>query len=157
MRVSAIPHVASDGQPAWTRYHGELGNRVTAEGDLIVDLKDLGGDEFVNDGVLDRWALANDFSVDGFHRSSAFMVLYMKTVHRFLGEVGADDPRIESVRAILAGEPGDAEHFRVQVDKTFAMSVLTEAFDGPFEHQREFLAVIEHRVGSGAAWRAPGD
>jgi len=76
---------------------------------------------------------AAQLSVEGMQRTSAFLMLYMKTVHKFLAEVGADDPRIESVRAILSGEPGAREPFRVQADRTFAISVLTEAVDGPFE------------------------
>lgn len=152
MHVSAIPQVSADGQRAWVRYYGELGNRVTDEGDLILDLKDMIEDAFVNDGVLDRWALTNKFSVDGMNRTSAFLMLYMKTVHKCLAEVGRDDPRIESVRAVLRGEPGATEHFRVQVDKTFVMSTLTEAFDGPFDAEDEFLAAIERRLAPDAEW-----
>lgn len=55
MHVSAIPQVSADGQRAWVRYDGQLGHRVTEQGDLVVDLRDTAEhDEFVNEGILDR-------------------------------------------------------------------------------------------------------
>lgn len=157
-QVSTMPQVAKDGRRAWVRHHGDLGNRVAENGDLILDLKDIPEhDNFVNDGILDRWALANKFSVDGMHRTSALITLYMKTLHKLLGEVGADDPRIDAVSAILDGEPGATEHFRVRIDKTFVISVLTEAFDGPLGDEGEFLAAIERRLLPDAEWLTTGE
>ncbi|WP_406250306.1 hypothetical protein ACI7YT_08920 [Microbacterium sp. M] len=49
-----IPQVSSDGRHAWIRFRGELGNRVTDDGDLILDLVDLQRtDELLAQGILE--------------------------------------------------------------------------------------------------------
>ena len=47
--------------------------------DLILDFNDMPEcGSIAQDGVLDRWALANKLSIDGMHRTSAPIMLYTK-------------------------------------------------------------------------------
>ncbi|WP_406250229.1 hypothetical protein ACI7YT_08650 [Microbacterium sp. M] len=153
--VSSIPQVSSDGRHAWVRFHGELGNRVTDDGDLILDLVDLQRtDDLLAEGILDHWAQVNQFSLSGINRTGAFLLLYQKTLHKLLGQMGADDPELDSVRAILDGEESAADNFRVRIDAAFAISVLTDAWDGPFDDEYDFLHAIDRRLAPDAMTRS---
>lgn len=136
-----IAVVSDEGQNAWTRYHGELGNRLVGEGDLILDLDDVGAAaDFVNRGILDRWAEAVDFSLDGIDRTEAFYALGITTLHEAFP---AESP-----------QQGSSEKFRLRVHRDFIITVLVEVFDGPFYESPGFWDAVGRRRGPNAS-RAP--
>ena len=135
---NATAHLATvsmEGVPAWSRYDGELDDRLVGNGDLILDLADtVSYAEFIASGALDRWADALDFSLEGIDRDTAFFALSCSTLLR------------ESERT------GLSEHVRIRVHRDFIVHVLVEAFDGPFVNGRDFVDAIRRRLGPTASW-----
>ncbi len=130
-----ISTVSDEGVPAWTRYPGDLDNRLVGNGDLVLDMADnSSADKFVASGILDKWAEALDFSLEGIDRQTAFYALSSSTLLREWEESGGP------------------EHLRIRVHRDFVVHVLVESFDGPFYDKPDFDEAVSRRLGPKATW-----
>ncbi|WP_136040780.1 MULTISPECIES: hypothetical protein [unclassified Microbacterium] len=148
--ADAVPgHAAvlsDEGVPAWVRHHGDLGDRLIGEGDLILDLSDMAdADQFVATRVLDRWAAALDFSLRGIDRREAIHALASRTLQR---EFVAAAPSVDAF-----GRCVPAKDSRIRVHRDAVIHILVQSFDGPFaDNHVEFWDAVKRRLGPTAAW-----
>lgn len=145
--VSGHAAVLSDeGVPSWVRYHGELDDRLIGDGDLILDLSDVSRiEELVVTRVLDRWAAALDFSLDGIDRHDAFRVLVTRTL---MQEFVAATPTIDAF-----GRRTATANSRIRVHRDAVIHILVDSVDGPFgDDVSEFWDAVRRRLGPAARW-----
>lgn len=154
--VSIALSKSASQRPAWVRHHGHAGDRVTSDGDLILDLKDFtDSGPFLASHALDRWGKNVDFELGGVDQDRGLLMLNMTTLFQFLEEITHDHPLMPSVRASLRGDE-PLERIYIRVQKEHVMRVLTEVADGPFKSETELLHALERRrSGSRSPLSAP--
>lgn len=143
-----ISNVSSDGRCAWTPYRGEHDRRVTDEGDLILDLRDLNGwRAFLDNDVLGGWAEEVDFNLDGIDPLVAYHALAANVLRPYFESLAEENPFIAPSDALETGED-----FRISVSHDYIASLLVDIFDGPFHDEADFRNSIVIRLGPNATW-----
>lgn len=135
MHSDSIAQVSTEGTPAWVRFYGKPGMRVTDDGDLVIDIRD----SMENDGGTDaliEWAAARNFSLVGIDLRTAVFSLHFATLYRALAEVTSGSPLLPAVSATYADEDTDLD-FRVLVNGDYIIQKLVADFDGPFHPNDE--------------------
>lgn len=117
-----------NGRPAWRRFHGPEEVRVTEDGDIVVDIRDmLDGEEAVK--KLQEWAAIRGFDLIGLDPNYAAAVLWVYTVNYACEEDPEDSPIHAEIQALYRREPSDVD-LRIQVDGDYAAMVLTSVLKG---------------------------
>lgn len=146
MHSDSIAQVSTEGTPAWVRFFGEPGTRVTEDGDLVIDIRDSTQNDAGADALV-LWAAARSFSLEGIDLRTAVFSLYFATLYKALAEVTNDSPLMPAVSATYAGEDTGLD-FRVLVNGDYIIKKLVADFDGPFEPDREdYYKAISWRRG----------
>lgn len=117
-----------NGRPAWRRFHGPKEVRITDDGDIVIDIRDmLDGEEASK--KLQEWAAARGFDLIGLDPNYAAAMLWAYTVNFAREEEPEDSPIHGEIQTLYRREPSDAD-LRVQVDSDYAAVVLTSLVEG---------------------------
>lgn len=117
-----------NGRPAWRRFRGPEEIRVTEDGDIVVDIRDmLDGEEAAK--KLQEWAAIRGFDLIALDPNYAAVVLWVYTVYYAREEVPEDSPIHAEIQALYRRELSDVD-FRIQVDSDYAAMVLNSVREG---------------------------
>ena len=133
MSVPTAPRLTPifDGRPAWRRFHGPVGVRLSEDGDIIIDIRDmLDGDDAAK--KLEDWAALRDFDLLGLNSNYAAAVLWVYTVNYAREEEPSDSPIHAEIKALYKREPSDLD-LRIQVNSDYAATVLKLALEDRLE------------------------
>ncbi|MBP5801288.1 hypothetical protein J2D78_04240 [Microbacterium maritypicum] len=117
-----------NGRPAWRRFHGPEEVRVTEEGDIVVDIRDmLDGDKAAK--KVREWAANRGFDLIALDPNYAAAVLWVYTMNLAREEEPEDSPIHAEIQALYRREPSDVD-LRIQVDGDYAAMVLNSVREG---------------------------
>ncbi|KQQ65409.1 hypothetical protein [Microbacterium sp. Leaf320] len=127
--TNALRHTPiHNGRPAWRRFHGPKEVRVTDNGDIVIDIRDMLDGEDASK-KLQEWAAVRGFDLSGLDLNYAAAVLWVYTVNFAREEEPEDSPIHEDIHALYRREPSDVD-LRIRVDGDYAAAVLTSVLEG---------------------------